>query len=233
MSRATLLTGLMMAAAALTVADSAAAQELGTRLGPRGTPAVIAKGGMTTSDTARLAIVDFATCVLQRERARAMTTLAAFPDRAGYEGLRKLGRNGCLSQGTLEFDLTLFRGALFTALYRERFGAKLPVLPEASANFREGAPDPLDDISGQAIALREFGECVVRRDPGVVHSIVTAKIGSAEEDALYKALVPHLGPCLNAGLQVKFSKTVLSGLLAEVLYRDAASGSTTPSAGKD
>ena len=43
---------------------------------------------------------------------------------------------------------------------------------------------------------------------------------------------PHLGPCLTAGQQVKFSKTVLSGLLAEVLYRVATAGAP-PAAGKD
>ncbi|WP_264940125.1 hypothetical protein [Sphingomonas caeni] len=162
-----------------------------------------------------------------------MAALSLFPSEANAGALGKLANDDCLAAGELRFNTLLFRGGLYTALYRERFGRQMPALPQGPANFSAGAPQPLDADAAKAIALREFGECVVRADPATAHAIVTVRIGSAEEARLYTVLGPLLGPCVYEGQEVKFSKTVLSGLFAEILYRDATEGSATPPAGNN
>lgn len=230
MVRAFFLFALMLAGAALTAAGGAAAQPIGSRLGPPGKAAVIPQGNLSAADTARVTIIDFSTCILKRDRKRVLAALALFPSAAAENALSKLAADECLSEGEARFNSLLFRGALYISLYREQFGRQMPVLPAQSADYRAGALEPLDAVAGQAIGLREFGECVVRADPATAHAIVVAKIGSAEETRLFTVLGPLLGPCLNEGLQVKFSKTVISGLLAEILYRDLTEGSATPGA---
>lgn len=68
-------------------------------------------------------------------------------------------------------------------------------------------------------ALLYFGGCVVKRDMQDARSVVLLATASKEQNVALKQLIPNLGACLMQGQKIAFSKPIIEGILAEVLYR--------------
>ena len=72
------------------------------------------------------------------------------------KALGKLVDDNCLRDGQVNFGPTHFRGALFTSLYRERFGAGMGALNPEPVDFGGGAtPEPASPTA-RAVAMRQL-----------------------------------------------------------------------------
>jgi hypothetical protein len=114
----------------------------------------------------------------------------------------------------------LLRGAFYELFYRERFGSEPPVLPPAPIDFAAQNAGTLSDEARTDIALRQFGDCVARRDIQDSHALVLSTPGRPEETAAVKALAPHFGACVVQGSKWTLNRSSVSAILAEVLYRE-------------
>ena len=114
----------------------------------------------------------------------------------------------------LKFTPTILRGAAFRALYSQQFGTrKLPPLNAIVAD----PPWRIEASDGFSL-LQQFGECVVAADPAAAQAILFESVASEKEQAAYAALAPALSKCVAGGSTIKFSKTLIEGVVAEGLY---------------
>jgi hypothetical protein len=116
------------------------------------------------------------------------------------------------------------RGAFYLQLYREAFPSAPPTLPSAAFDFSGTKGGNLTDDARNAIALLQFGDCVVHQDLNDAHALVLSRPGSSTEDAALNALVPHLGACLVQGSRWTLNRSSISAVLSEVLYREGMQG---------
>jgi len=165
---------------------------------------------------------EFARCVADRSPARVTSALSLPISIAYSRAMKNMASDECLSSGMMHFNIQLFRGALFSELWRRRVAAERkgrpwgPVLPPFDVN----SPD--EETYAEAQQQREllsFGDCVVKRDRTDASDILTLPIASREQRDAYRRLIPHLDPCVSQGTQITFSKPILEGALAEALYR--------------
>jgi hypothetical protein len=70
--------------------------------------------------------------------------------------------------------------------------------------------------------LQRFGDCVVSANPADARALVLATAATQAERAAIARLGPALGGCVAPKNQVRFSRAVLQGVLAEALYKRAA-----------
>jgi hypothetical protein len=203
----------------------AAEQGLGTESGtriPQPKPAAIPTGSsLSEADRAQAVTEDFSACVVLRHRAAIKQALALSPLSAdGHRRLAALATPDCLAGGELRIPQTVMRGMLFVALYRADFRAASPALSPDPVDYAKDLGGAENEPDGQAyVAIRQFGECVLRADPTGVRSLVLAAPGSAQERTALAELNPKLGNCLDRGANFTFSKIMLIGVLAETLYR--------------
>lgn len=191
-------------------------------------PADIPDGNMPEVDRVRKVMVEFGECVARTDPGGSARTVALFPtDPIELKALQRVATGDCLRMGELQMSASIMRGALFIGLYRRDYRqVPPPAPPPEKLDFTVGAADPQQEEARGAIMLRLFIDCVVREDPADARITILAPVASRAETAAYAALAPHLGRCLPAGQQVTFSKTILSGLIAEVAYRNAVLASS-------
>jgi len=114
----------------------------------------------------------------------------------------------------LRFTPILLRGAAFRALYLQQFGSKkLPPLKPIVVD----PPWRVESSDGFSL-LQQFGECVVAGDPVNAHAILFESVASDREKKAYAALASALSKCVAGGSTIKFSKTLIEGVVAEGLY---------------
>ena len=173
---------------------------------------------MSDSDRARHMTNDFATCVVKswpRQVERAVVLTPAL----SYKALAKLATSECLVSGQLFIPNQLMRGAAYRALYIRDYRKQVPS-PSVSVVDYARTTDS-DSYSQELGRLNSFGSCVARANPNAAHSLVLANAATSDEASAIDALRQNLADCLPGGTSVKFTKSVLQGLLAEVLYREA------------
>ena len=181
------------------------------------------------ADQARAIAGEYARCVAQRHR-RAVDRALSLPFSGDWSSeMRRLTDANCLEYQMLRFSPDLIRGALFGATYRLDYARAAPALATAeaidfAADGSAGGPD------GSMPALRRAVDCGVRAAPGDARAIVLADVASPAETRAYAAWVPHLANCLPHGSPIRFSRTVLGGMIAEMLYRNtrAAASASAP-----
>lgn len=210
-------------------ATAAIAQDA-SKLGPQ--PAQIEQEGYSSGDAARKTMYAFAACVLKRHR-KHVNELLSLPvnDSTITRDMRSLADEYCLAEGSLQFEPVLFRGSLYVELYRLEFGSKAAQLKPAPVKL-DAIPSARPNPKLQSFStLFSFADCVTRRDPSSVRMIVLAGPGSRQEGAGLTALSPQFQLCLVKGTQMRVSKSMLTGLLAEALYRQSTTPAPDASAG--
>jgi hypothetical protein len=105
-------------------------------------------------------------------------------------------------------------------LYREKFPSDPPALPSVSIDFRAGEHGTLTDEAKTEVALRQFGDCVMRRDIQNAHALVFSTPGGSKETAAINALSPHFAPCVIQGANWTLNRASVTAILSEVLYRE-------------
>ena len=177
---------------------------------------------LSKADTARVTFLNYAQCTLQQRGDKARDAVSLFPDsRAEMDALQALPASPCMKYSDVAFSTRLFRGALYTVMYQTRFTKGVPTITAPKPDFAAGADMALTLDQKAMVQLRDFADCVVRRDGANAHTVVIGPVGSAMEKAAFAALTPDLDACMTQGQKIPFTKPVLVGLLAEVLYREA------------
>lgn len=212
---------------ALSSASAALAQMNASRIPERPAAAEVPNdSSLSDVDRARVMMRRFATCIVQKSREHVLSVLK------NYNGpLGDLADSDCLGDGTLQMPLELFRGALFAALYSNDFRSDPKItFPDPPLTFSDC--DSCADVAAYQsyVALRHFADCVVRAAPAESRTLALARPASAEEKRAFFALEPHLSACLQKGTTISFSRSVLAGLIAEVLYRDTVAANDAPGA---
>lgn len=206
------------------------AQQIGSLIKP--SPGVIPENGDPLA-RARIGMNSFAACLATSARNGVNAYLMSVPGSPESTTLmRRLVRKDCLSvdglensSGGLEFSDAVLRGALYEAVYQDRFGRNLPgdltAVPAIDYVF---GTNPVDADDRQDVALRRFADCVTRSASGEVHTLILSRPASSLEKEAMRALMPKLSGCLSKDLTIKFSKVQLRGVLGETLYRIRAGG---------
>lgn len=176
-------------------------------------------------DAARVTASDFARCVVARNPKGVARAIGLPPGPAASTAMTALATSECLDSGEMTIPQRLMRGAIFVELYRVRESKKVNIAP----------PQPLDldnpilpefQQDRMRYALLYFGGCVVKRDERDARGIVLLKTASPAQNDAFKAILPNLGPCLVSGQKIAFSKSIIEGILAEVLYRGTVGPAT-------
>lgn len=213
--------GVLFAMALLATPQTASAeQRSGTHIDTP-PPAEISQG-LSPADNARATMLAFGACVVQSRRAGVERALAISPldDRYKRE-LRNLATNDCLRAGEIRFDFLLMRGSLFAALYRIDFRAGPGALAAEPIDF---AADLHGADSGDArdyLGLHQFADCVVRADPAAARALVMAPVAGRTEATAFATLGPRFSACIQQGQNIRFTRIVLTSLIAEALYRES------------
>ena len=195
----------------------------GTRLtGPP--PAEIPTGRISQQDKARIVAVRFAACLIKARRSAVLNAIKPEPwERDAGRMLVNVVDEQCLERGELAFPPNLLRGAFYQVLYREKFSSGPPALPLAAIDFSAGGGGHLTDDAKTDIALRQFGDCVARRDIKNAHALVLSTAGSYAETDAVNALVPDFSACLVQGSKWTLNRSSVAAILSEVLYREGVS----------
>ena len=186
----------------------------------------VPEGSENDTAAARAVMSDFARCAVDRN-GRAIEKAFALPISPAYwRAMGGVATDQCLGSGKLRIPQVVMRGAIFTELYRRynRSGVR-PIAVDGVDLMR--LVEKADDAAMMQQALMELAHCIVKSDLGNSISAVIAPTASSAQEVAFKALTPSLGPCLPQGVQFKFSKSVLEGVLAEVLYRGVSTPALT------
>jgi hypothetical protein len=190
-----------------------------THISPPYEPAVPPDSvAMPAVERARYTLNAYASCLVHLNRKGVEATLKIpVGTKASDDAEVKLSVDDCMGTGELKMDGSLLRGALYRALYRTDFWRNPPTLSAEGLDYARDMGPGLD--TSQYVALRQYGECIVRADPADARNVMLSATATAtEHDALLR-LSPTFSTCLAKGSQIKFSKPTLLGLLAEVMYR--------------
>ena len=171
--------------------------------------------GETPSSPQELRILDrFSRCVAGRQEAAVIALLATDPSTSDYRSnMRRLAQSnwGCLGEGALKFHEALFAGGLAEALLRRR---------NANTNL---AARTAHDPSRAALQARDEAElmsiCTVRSAPAQVEALLASEVASPEEAAAVRALMPQIGQCLAAGVNMRLNRPALRAALALATHR--------------
>lgn len=166
------------------------------------------------------AIQTYATCLVDQWPGVVQDVTAAFPDSEDYKrAVAMLGSSPCAGNVMQNVPSQLVRGSLYQALYAKNFADQMPAMTASALSVDEEVRDRPEDKAASYKALRQYGECVVRTDTPASRALTLSRAGSTDELQALSALQPTFARCLTAGGQITFSKAVLTGVIAEVLYR--------------
>jgi hypothetical protein len=171
------------------------------------------------------AMAEFAQCVV-RSNSREKKALAYLQipesDPALHHAGYQIARSDCARRGAqMRFKETLFSRSLYTALYQKYYRATPPAddLNIAPADYRSEFTVTKIPVGDAQLALRTFGDCATKQNPKAVHDFVLSDLRSEAEKATVSKVVESLQQCLELDMTLKFSRTILKGLVAESLYK--------------
>jgi hypothetical protein len=197
----------------------------GTRLTHNPAEIEYAPGNLNQQDRARVTLAQFARCIIKKQRATVMKAVQRAPwAEDANKALFAIADENCLANGELTIPTSLLRGSVYQELYREKYSGGPPTLVPSQVDFAEGMKEPFGNDIAVDVAMRQFGDCVARRDLHNSHALVMASPGSSAETNAITDLLPDFSACLVKGSTWKITKSVMAAILSEVLYREAATG---------
>jgi hypothetical protein len=228
--RALLLPGLIAIVATSAVAqETMSTADTGSRIKTYRPAEPYGSSKLLTAASARATGNAFGECMMRYRPAQMKQLVSMVPGTAAAQALAdRVATNECLDEGRLQFTEQLLRGAVFIAMYKRDFANSEPTLSPVPIDFAAEAKGAPEAIANSYIGSRQFAECVVREAPVASRKATLSIVGSPEEAAVYNELKPALSKCITQGAQVEMTKSALSKLIAEVLYRLSAIG--TPKA---
>ncbi len=198
----------------------------------RAAPVQVPVHGKSANDAAWAAIVPFASCTVHAHRSMVENVLTMPPlDKRSQSALKSLADNDCLGAGEVDMPYTLMRGGLYAALYAADYNSAPAVATMTPLDFTADVGGAASLEAQEYLWLHQFADCVVRADTPDSRALVLAGVGNPSENAIFTALASHFNACMVKGQSLTFSKTVLTALIAEVLYRQTKVASVPKSGG--
>ena len=174
----------------------------------------------------RTVLNDMASCTIERFRPGVMITVSHVPvSKVEYYDVKRLLRARCLELAgydRLVLTPAEFRGAAYIILYREKYPQFSPDLVTDRVDFTYGIQPPYPSEFQLAIGLRELADCLSRSSKVEARAAVMAIPGSKADDAAYQVLDKRAAICLKQKGRMKIDRAIMTGIIAEVLYRQAA-----------
>jgi hypothetical protein len=163
------------------------------------------------------AVFDAGQCLVQHDRASAVTLMRTLPPAGSAAQAGTLARNGMECAASLAGeDSLMVRGAIAQALYLRDFGgyAIEPRDMRALAAFTL----PIDDSAGsQADPRYRWADCVARNDPDDTDRLLHSAVGSDSEARAFESFRPMMSVCLGDG-QMALAAGEVRALLAQSAY---------------
>lgn len=175
---------------------------------------------VSAADRARDTMNRYGVCVVRMKAIAVKRALSQPTDEAVDRALAATAIDECLRSGELKMSRSLFRGAVYRALYIRDFGQVSQGQITGGAQREGAAAEPV--AATPMNLLQRFGDCVVRIAPADARALVLATAATQEERSAITRLGPALGSCVAPTGQVRFSRAVLQGVLAEALYKRSA-----------
>ena len=171
-------------------------------------------GAAAQDAKARVAVNSYATCLVNKSARKVSVALDSGFDARFDAAVAALPAKGCGELGASVPTPTALRGALFAAMYR-KFG---PGAGRSASNLiRNWVPSlPASD---PRLGLYTLSACIVLKAPTASRYLIRAKPESEEEKRQMDAVMPHLQACVSPTANLRISRAVLSGLIAETVYR--------------
>jgi hypothetical protein len=176
------------------------------------------------------AMSEYAKCVLKSREKSVNLFLKSLPySKEAQKHMKPLLFEQCMSQRSfnlteMSVDDSVLRAGLYDHLYRLQPKAMAPVnlvgLGPSDVAAEYGTT-PVG-IPSTLMLQRKLGDCVVRLAVDESRALLSLPIWDKDEGQRLKALSPVMAQCLPAGAQLKFSRTMLRGMLAESLLKFAA-----------
>lgn len=211
--------------AVLLMALMVASPSMAQSIIPRPGPATADREGISKGDSARRTMDAYAKCVLGRKRRLVLEALA-LPSGSleQSQAFSELVIDSCIDSAELHFSEPAFRGSFYTALVRARFARKDVALRPEPVNYSkrplpEGSSPPIPPVA----QLLNFASCVIHKDSKNARDAIAAAAGSPKEEAAMAELSKVYGECPSSDRQVRSSKSILKGALAEAYYREVDS----------
>jgi hypothetical protein len=168
---------------------------------------------------------DFAKCVVSTKsrEAKAMAFLQ-LPDGDPQQSVQgsEIAMSGCAPPGSqMRFKPELFSRSIYTALYRKYYYKSVPAdfADLEPADYRLEYNSSSVPVLTEQLALRTFADCTVRQNAAAAHQFAITEMQSNAEKEAVPAITASMQQCLNTGATLKFSRTILKGLIAESLYK--------------
>ena len=191
--------------------------------------------------TARLALSDYADCIVKEQPEVARTAvLEDWEPRRLTDALLRT-QSGCARpRQELRFQGAVIKAAMAGALAKRELGpsdiASVPTAPPLAYDMPEplktvdekGKPLSSKKIEAQQEAIRkkagwvaiaQFGECVARANPAAVPALLESELGSDAEMTAIKAFGPQMPACLRKGVKLELDRSTLRNSLAVGYYR--------------
>ena len=180
----------------------------------------LAAGGGRPVDSQQ-GLQQFADCLVAAVPQQVKSALALPIGKRSDSAIANLVTKHCLDQDQVAFLPSHLRGALYIGLYRQEFGTANVTLPAETVDFASAIPADTDQRMA-LIGYRLFADCAARKDPVAARELVLSQRGSDERSAALGKMSAHFNECLFKGQQIAMNRDWLSGLIAEVLYRDTS-----------
>lgn len=179
------------------------------------------------ANDARIAVDKYAACILQQNGYRVRPLLDQ-PVGDKNEGERWLSvlKTRCINKSTvgdrfeeqaqMRFSPLVIRGAMFEALLAKDY-AMTPKVASfediTSVKYAAPASEPSGKEAVYALAM-DIGECTVRKAANASYTLLETAVGSKDEMAATKGLIPTIGSCTPSGVTMEFSLSVIRGMIA-------------------
>jgi hypothetical protein len=167
-----------------------------------------------SASQASAAVAAYAQCLARHNSVRVTHALeAGFGDQFDA-AVSRLAVKACVSPESVAVTGGALRGPLFRAMYT-KFGpaagrTAATIITKWSAKLPAGSA---------LLGWYQIGSCVIDKAPGLGRDLVRTAPGSEKESAKLAAITPSLSNCLPGGQQVAINRSVLIGVLSEIVYR--------------
>jgi hypothetical protein len=172
-------------------------------------------------------MAEYAACIADYKEKQVSSYINTIPySKKSEASYKPLLEGECVSKQnfnltSITFDDIQFRASIYDFLYRQAYKntASLDYSQLEPSKYTAEYSGDSESIPAVTLVQRKFGDCVVRLAPNETRDLLSQKIWSEDESTRISALSPAMGQCLTSGLQLKFSRTLLRGTLAESLYK--------------
>jgi hypothetical protein len=184
------------------------------------------------ADAARVAVDKYAACLVESKGYRIRPLLdQPIGDKGEPQRWLKVINADCLfentvskrsdGEATIRFSPNVIRGAVFESFLRKDY-SKLPKVQSfddvGPVKYASQAKDASTAEAAYALSM-DMGECTVRKATESSHALLATSVGTKAEMVATEALLPTIESCTQSGVTLKFSLSIIRGMIAEPMYR--------------